>query len=202
MASLRCVLPAVTAAVLLFVVAAVATDAPDYLIKGRVYCDTCRAGFETNVTEYLKGNKYAISLTSGNNHFADAAACPHSTALDSPGLLLLIIAGAKVRLECKHFGTGAVERAIDGVTDETGTYKIELKDSHEEDICEVVLVQSPRKDCAEVQALRDRASVLLTRNVGICDSERFANPLGYFKDVPLPVCAALLKQFDLDNQDE
>ncbi|PUZ46929.1 hypothetical protein GQ55_7G123300 [Panicum hallii var. hallii] len=161
MASLR-ILPA--AAILLFAVAAVATKAPDYVIQGRVYCDTCRAGFETNVTEYMKG--------------------------------------AKVRLECKHFGTGNVERAIDGVTDETGTYKVELKDSHEEDICEVVLVQSPRKDCDEVQELRDRASVLLTRNVGICDSVRLANPLGYFKDVPLPVCGELLKQLDLDDQTE
>ncbi|RLM75686.1 hypothetical protein C2845_PM15G06740 [Panicum miliaceum] len=109
---------------------------------------------------------------------------------------------AKVRLECKHFGTGNVERAIDGVTDETGTYKIELKDGHEEDICEVVLVQSPRKDCDEVRELRDRASVLLTRNVGICDSVRLANPLGYFKDVPLPVCSELLKKLDLDDQTE
>ncbi|CAN6234857.1 unnamed protein product [Urochloa humidicola] len=164
MASLRVILPAVAAAVLFYAAVAVATDAPDYIIQGRVYCDTCRAGFETNVTEYIKG--------------------------------------AKVRLECKHFGTGAVERAIDGVTDETGTYKIELKDSHEEDICEVVLIQSPRKDCDEIQALRDRASVLLTRNVGICDGLRLANSLSFFKDVPLPVCGALLKQFDLDDQDE
>ncbi|CAN6248420.1 unnamed protein product [Urochloa humidicola] len=164
MASLRVILPAVAAAILFYAAVAVATNAPDYVIQGRVYCDTCRAGFETNVTEYIKD--------------------------------------AKVRLECKHFGTGAIERAIDGVTDETGTYKIELKDSHEEDICEVVLVQSPRKDCAETQALRDRASVLLTRNVGICDSVRLANPLGFFKDAPLPVCGALLKQFDLDDQTE
>jgi len=137
---------------------------PDYVIQGRVYCDTCRAGFVTNVTEYM--------------------------------------AGAKVRLECKHFGTGEVERAIDGVTDATGTYTIELKDSHEEDICQVVLVQSPRKDCDQTQPLRDRAGVLLTRNVGIADSLRPANPLGYFKDVPLPVCAALLKQLDSDDDDD
>uniref|UniRef100_A0A804RJ25 Pollen-specific protein C13 n=1 Tax=Zea mays TaxID=4577 RepID=A0A804RJ25_MAIZE len=105
---------------------------PDYVIQGRVYCDTCRAGFVTNVTEYIAG----------------------------------------------------------------------AKDSHEEDICQVVLVASPRKDCDEVQALRDRAGVLLTRNVGISDSLRPANPLGYFKDVPLPVCAALLKQLDSDDDDD
>ncbi|TKW04107.1 hypothetical protein SEVIR_7G087900v4 [Setaria viridis] len=163
MASLR-ILPAVTVAVLFYVVVAVATDAPDFVIQGRVYCDTCRAGFQTNVTEYIKG--------------------------------------AKVRLECKHFGTGAVERAIDGVTDESGFYTIKLKGGHEEDICEVILVESPRKDCAEVPAHSDRASVLLAKDAGISDDMRFPNPLGYFKDVPLPVCGAVLKEYLLDDQDE
>ncbi|GJN03079.1 hypothetical protein PR202_ga20485 [Eleusine coracana subsp. coracana] len=168
MASLR-ILPAMIAIlfyILFYVVAdtAVATGAPDYLVQGRVYCDTCRAGFETNVTEYMKG--------------------------------------AKVRLECKHFGTGVVERAIDGVTDETGTYKIELKGSHVEDICEVVLVQSPHENCAEAQPPRDRARVVLTNDGGICNGLRLANPLGYFKDVPLPVCSALLKQLDLADDDD
>ncbi|EAY93952.1 hypothetical protein OsI_15725 [Oryza sativa Indica Group] len=163
MASLRTI--PVIFGILFYVLAstATATDAPDYVVQGRVYCDTCRAGFETNVTEYIKG--------------------------------------AKVRLECKHFGTDKVERAIDGVTDETGTYKIELKDSHEEDICEVVLVHSPLANCSEIEAERDRARVLLTRNVGICDNLRLANPLGYLKDIPLPVCGALLKQFDLADDD-
>lgn len=60
MASLR-ILPAITAAILLFAVATVvATKAPDYLIQGRVYCDTCRAGFETNVTEYMKGKCHLL----------------------------------------------------------------------------------------------------------------------------------------------
>jgi hypothetical protein len=51
MASLR-ILP-VMIAILFYVVAG--TAAPDYLVQGRVYCDTCRAGFETNATEYMKG---------------------------------------------------------------------------------------------------------------------------------------------------
>ncbi|CAM0904825.1 unnamed protein product [Alopecurus aequalis] len=164
MASVRVL--SVIATVVLFALAdtALATKAPDYVVQGRVYCDTCRAGFETNVTEYIKG--------------------------------------AKVKLECRHFGTNALERSIDGVTDETGTYKIELKDSHVEDICEVVLVQSPLADCHEIENHRDRAPVLLTRNVGIRDSLRLANPLGYLKDAPLPVCSDLLKTFDLADDDD
>lgn len=59
MASLR-ILPVMIAIlfyILFYVVAdtAAATSAPDYLVQGRVYCDTCRAGFETNVTEYMQG---------------------------------------------------------------------------------------------------------------------------------------------------
>ncbi|KAM3386756.1 hypothetical protein ACQJBY_009970 [Aegilops geniculata] len=164
MASLRIL--SVIAVVAIFALAgiAVANDLPDYIVQGRVYCDTCRAGFETNATEYIKG--------------------------------------AKVRLECKRFGTEKVERSIDGVTDEKGTYKIELKDSHPEDICEMVLVQSPLPNCNEIQELRDRAEIVLSRNVGISDNIRMANPLGYLKDKPLPVCPDLLKTFNLTTDDD
>ncbi|XP_051216779.1 pollen-specific protein C13 [Lolium perenne] len=167
MAPLR-VLSVIAATAILFALTladtTVATKTADYVVQGRVYCDTCRAGFETNVTEYIKG--------------------------------------AKVRLECRRYGNNVLERSIDGVTDETGTYKIDLKDSHVEDICEVVLIQSPLANCHEIQNLRDRAPVLLTRNVGISDNLRLANPLGYLKDVPLPVCPDLLKMFNLTAGDD
>jgi len=26
-----------------------------FTIEGRIYCDTCRAGFETSATEYMEG---------------------------------------------------------------------------------------------------------------------------------------------------
>uniref|UniRef100_A0ACD5UP67 Uncharacterized protein n=1 Tax=Avena sativa TaxID=4498 RepID=A0ACD5UP67_AVESA len=140
------------------------TKGPDYIITGRVYCDTCRVGFETNLTQYIKG--------------------------------------AKVKLECRHFETNVVDRTIQAETDENGTYNIELKDSHVEDICDIVLVHSPRADCHEIQELRDRAPVLLTRNVGISDNLRLASSLGYLKDVPLPACPGLLKEFELPDDDD
>lgn len=34
---------------------AVAAERPSFIVQGRVYCDTCRAGFETSVTTYLAG---------------------------------------------------------------------------------------------------------------------------------------------------
>jgi hypothetical protein len=62
MASLRVL--SVVAVVLLFALAdtSVATKAPDYIVQGRVYCDTCRAGFEMNVTEYIKGTQCISGL--------------------------------------------------------------------------------------------------------------------------------------------
>jgi hypothetical protein len=59
MASLR-ILPVMIAIlfyILFYIVAhtTIATNAPNYLVQGRVYCNTCRTGFETNVTEYMKG---------------------------------------------------------------------------------------------------------------------------------------------------
>lgn len=62
MASLRIL--SVIAVVAIFALAdtAVANDLPDYIVQGRVYCDTCRAGFETNVTEYIKGTQGTSDL--------------------------------------------------------------------------------------------------------------------------------------------
>nr|CAD1836681.1 unnamed protein product [Ananas comosus var. bracteatus] len=140
-----------------------AAPVPDFVVEGHVYCDTCRAGFETSATEYIEG--------------------------------------AKVRLECKHFATGAVEHAVEGVTDKTGTYKIALTDNHEEEICEVVLVDSPLAGCSEVTAGRERARVLLAQDSGIATNVRYANSLGFLKDHPLPVCGTLLQQYALGDDE-
>ncbi|XP_072959776.1 pollen-specific protein C13-like [Typha angustifolia] len=138
-----------------------AVSTPEFIVTGRVYCDTCRAGFETSATEYIEG--------------------------------------AKVRLECKHFDSGAVEHSVDGVTDKTGTYSIKLEDNHEEEICEVVLVESPVADCSEVDAARSRARVLLAQDSGLASPLRYANPLGYLKTTPLHICGALLKKYALGD---
>jgi hypothetical protein len=46
----------VSVALAFFAIAtAVAAERPSFTVEGRVYCDTCRAGFETSVTTYLAG---------------------------------------------------------------------------------------------------------------------------------------------------
>jgi Pollen protein Ole e 1 like len=100
-----------------------------------------------------------------------------------------------VRLECRHFSDGKIEHQVDGVTDKNGTYTIELKDNHDEEICEVVLVQSPLSTCAEIPKGRDRARVLLA-DAGLSSNIRYANSLGFLKDTPLPICVDVLKQYN------
>lgn len=50
-------------AVALCLLAATAAARPvsnPYVVRGRVYCDTCRAGFETSASNYLKGAKVRL----------------------------------------------------------------------------------------------------------------------------------------------
>ncbi|XP_065019246.1 pollen-specific protein C13-like [Musa acuminata AAA Group] len=141
----------------------VALASPKFVIEGRVYCDTCRAGFQTAVSQY--------------------------------------IAGAKVKLQCRNYETDAVEHLVEGVTDNTGTYHIEVEDSHEEEICEVSLLQSPQPGCTEVAQSRNRARILVTGRSGLASDIRYANSLGFLKDEPLQQCGLLLQQYALGVDD-
>ncbi|WOK97099.1 hypothetical protein Cni_G05807 [Canna indica] len=149
-------------AALCLALAGVAT-ARKFEVQGRVYCDTCRAGFETSASQY--------------------------------------IAGAKVRLECRHFENGELEYNVEATTDGSGYYKIGVEHSHDEDICEVILVESPLAGCSEIPDGRDRARVLLTHISGLANNIRYANSLGFLKATPLPQCGALLQQYALGVDD-
>ncbi|WOL08052.1 hypothetical protein Cni_G16804 [Canna indica] len=141
----------------------IAFASSNLVVQGRVYCDTCRAGFETSATEYMEG--------------------------------------AKVKLQCRNYTNGAITVTEEGVTDESGTYKIEVSDDHQEETCAVMLLKSSRKDCSEVSEDRNHAPVILTHNVGIASNVRNANSLGFLKDEPLPSCGQLLMQYALGVDD-
>lgn len=100
-----------------------------------------------------------------------------------------------MRVECRSRMTGAKVCSFDGVTDHTGTYNILVADEHERENCESVLVSSPVKGCDKILEGRERASVFLTHNNGIASDKRFANSLGFQKDIPLSGCAQLLKMY-------
>ena len=109
----------------------------------------------------------------------------------------MLDAEAKVRIECKNFTTNQITKRVDGTANSQGTYSIQVEGVHEEEICEAVLVSSPRADCKEVKEGRDRARILLTHDSGISSNVRYANSLGFLIDTPLPICGQLLQMYAL-----
>ncbi|KAL3739901.1 hypothetical protein ACJRO7_021212 [Eucalyptus globulus] len=109
---------------------------------------------------------------------------------------------AKVRLECKEREGGSVTYSIEGVTDNTGTYRLPVDGEHEEEICEIVLVKSSQPGCEEVSNdpfLRKTARISLTKNNGMATPVRQANPLGYMKNESLPECADVLRELGMTS---
>ena len=83
---------------------------------------------------------------------------------------------------------------MEGVTDSTGAYKIKVMGDQADRICHVVLVDSPLADCKNVDPVRNRAEIILTRSNGAISDLHYANSLGFVKDKALPGCAELVKK--------
>ncbi|ERN18998.1 hypothetical protein AMTRI_Chr10g8530 [Amborella trichopoda] len=56
------------AAVLFLFSSALGTPTPNFEVEGRVYCDTCRAGFETSATTYIKGSTVRLECKDRATH--------------------------------------------------------------------------------------------------------------------------------------
>ncbi|KAK1291210.1 Pollen-specific protein C13 [Acorus calamus] len=160
-------------------------DKPTFIIQGRVYCDTCRAGFETPATLYVQGTKeFKIRNSITQIHMG-----------------VVFFHGRGFWVECRNFTTGVVSYRGTGTTDEKGTYELKVEDDREGEICDVGLVSSPMKECSEVKEGRDRARIVLTHNSGMSSNVRYANSLGFLKDVPLPTCGQLLLQYAMAGEE-
>ncbi|MED6123501.1 hypothetical protein PIB30_049722 [Stylosanthes scabra] len=109
--------------------------------------------------------------------------------------------GATVRLECKAAANESITYVKDAVTDGAGKYCIEVEGDHEEELCEVYLIDSPRMDCNEVKSeaanLETASRISLTHKNGIVSAVREANPLGFLKADPLSVCPQIFKELGL-----
>ncbi|RRT82892.1 hypothetical protein B296_00016951 [Ensete ventricosum] len=173
--AVACVLPSLAVAA-----RNVAAGKQGFVVQGRVFCDTCRAGFETPVSTYTVGEGFPSM----------------QAIIFLSTVTLMCCAGAKVRIECRSKATGAKTCNFEGTTDLTGTYNILVADEHEHEICESVLVSSPESRCKTPLQGRERARVFLSRNNGIASDTRYANSLGFQKDTPLSVCAELLKTYE------
>ncbi|XP_042475838.1 olee1-like protein [Macadamia integrifolia] len=107
------------------------------------------------------------------------------------------VPNAPIKLECRSRDNGTITHSVESKCDELGDYRVTVEGEHQEDICEVVLLDSPVSNCAEKVRGRDRARIVLTHNNGVVSSTRYANPLGFLADKPLEVCADVLKELDL-----
>ncbi|CAN8267368.1 unnamed protein product [Cochlearia groenlandica] len=109
--------------------------------------------------------------------------------------------GAKVRLECTSRTNGTVTLTKEAVTDKTGSYIMDVTGDHEEEVCELMLVQSPDSGCSDVSKeayLRNAAKISLTANDGIVSHEtRIVNPLGFMVKTPLADCPAAFKELGI-----
>ncbi|KAL9257782.1 Pollen allergen Che a 1-like protein [Drosera capensis] len=108
--------------------------------------------------------------------------------------------GAKVRLECRNITGGDLTYTVDAVTDSQGRYSIAVDGDYEDDICEILLLESPKKDCSEIPTdpyTRMAAKIPLTSNNGVVDPTRNANPLGFMINKPLPECPEVFKELGL-----
>ncbi|KAM7511788.1 hypothetical protein LguiB_010663 [Lonicera macranthoides] len=102
------------------------------------------------------------------------------------------ISGAQVKLECKDTRTEKITLTVEGVTNESGNYTLQVKGDHELDICEVSVVKSPREDCSE--AIDEKTEVVCTNNSGMHTEVRYANPLGFMKKEADSKCKEVLDQ--------
>ncbi|KAG8364866.1 hypothetical protein BUALT_Bualt18G0043000 [Buddleja alternifolia] len=108
------------------------------------------------------------------------------------------LTGATVKLECRNRETSAVTYSVEGVTGINGHYSLKVEGDHENDICDVTLLKSPREDCNEQMEDLEKARVSCTKNTGITSHVRFANPIGFMTKYVNPKCAPVL--FDLGFQ--
>lgn len=97
-------------------------------------------------------------------------------------------------LECRKEADEKVTYSHEAVTDANGVYKIPVEGDHEEDICEVSTVSSPRADCNEKMEKFEKAQVELSSRDGLAEPSRMANNLGFKKKTAVPGCAEVLKE--------
>lgn len=108
-----------------------------------------------------------------------------------------------MRLECRDSEGGKLTYSVDGLTDASGSYSIKVDGDHEEEVCEVALVESSDHECAEIDKenfLKKTARVGLTKDNGISSDKRMANPLGFMVKDRLPECTEVLRELGITSE--
>ncbi|CAN0921691.1 Olee1-like protein [Linum grandiflorum] len=117
--------------------------------------------------------------------------------VEFPVKISTMMAGARVSLECLSRENNTVTYKVEGETDKSGTYKLPVVADHEEDLCDVKLLKSPRDDCKEKFRFIDKARVLLTNNMGVVQPICYANPIGFMTATTDPRCEKLMQEMGI-----
>lgn len=102
-----------------------------------------------------------------------------------------------MKLQCRNISSGAETFSVEGTTDKDGKYKLTVEGDHQDDICEVTVVKSPREDCKESVSGYEKARIECSDNTGIHNDVRYANPLFFMKAEPVQGCKEVLDELGL-----
>lgn len=107
-----------------------------------------------------------------------------------------------MRIQCTSRDTNKVTwTSEEAETDSTGTYHIAVKEEHEHETCDVLLVSSPIKGCSKIDEALNGARVTLFRNNGIVGDIRLANSVGFTTDERLAACDQVMEQYKVTEED-
>lgn len=98
-------------------------------------------------------------------------------------------------MECHNRTSGALTLSAEAVTDKSGEYTLAVEGDHEEEICELRVVESSDPECSTLlEGAVHNARVALTNKNGVVQAVRFANPLAFTKKVSLANCPQVLME--------
>nr|GMD23392.1 anther-specific protein LAT52-like [Ipomoea batatas] len=103
------------------------------------------------------------------------------------------LTGAVVRLDCRNLKTEKETYTEEATTTANGNYTLEVEGDHEEAICDVTVVKSPREDCKQTVPSLEKSQVLCSENAGLHSFVRYANPLFFVPEKPDPRCKKVLE---------
>lgn len=102
-----------------------------------------------------------------------------------------------MHLECKNRTDERIVYSKDAVSDKLGMYSIPVEGDHEDELCEVSLMGSPRKNCNEMTESWRKARVMLTRRDGVTELTRQTSNLGFKikpEEVDTKACVKVLEE--------
>ncbi|KAL6975480.1 hypothetical protein U1Q18_024276 [Sarracenia purpurea var. burkii] len=107
------------------------------------------------------------------------------------------LSNAKVGLTCRRRDNDTVTVKLLTTTNKEGRYNLPVVGNHDDEICEMAVVDSGDAECNEKVADIGKAIIAITGNNGIPSRTRYCNPIGFLKKVALPHCVDVLREMDL-----